>query len=156
MMPLSPRFVRKSDAFQSHLGKELRQTPPAGHSLALRPAGSTQASCLPKDLYPRVRFTVPISDQDPEYPPGCISSSSLVWITPQWYHCKNIHPVYFHSHVFLVQNILYRLARTGILSTGSPMFLSILLQPFLWLSLVTVCHPIYLIYHEYLLMVTPI
>jgi hypothetical protein len=79
VMPLSPRLGRKSDHFQSHFARDLAQTLPVGHHL--QPSGATMRSTspyLPRDLYPRVRFTVPLDPDESDFPPGTISSSSLV------------------------------------------------------------------------------
>lgn len=80
---MSPRTARRSDHFQSHFARDLAQTLPGttttitttstnGYSNGTGGGGSSSSVS-----YPRVRFAVP-NDHDSLFPPGTISSSSLV------------------------------------------------------------------------------
>lgn len=71
---MSPRTVRRStEHFQSHFARDLAQTLP-GSTNGYVPASSNGAV----HVFPRVRFAVP-NEHETLFPPGTISSSSLVW-----------------------------------------------------------------------------
>lgn len=66
----SPRSSRRSDHFQSHFARDLAQTLPVAATTNGYQNGGSGAA------YPRVRFAIP--ERENHFPPGTISSSSLV------------------------------------------------------------------------------
>lgn len=85
---MSPRTARRcpanGDAFQAQFTRDLAQNLPApgntcytnGYSNGgYTNGGGTNGGAA---NYPRVRFAVPNSDHETHFPPGTISSSSLV------------------------------------------------------------------------------
>lgn len=66
----SPRSTRRSEHFQSHFARDLAQTLPMTNSNGYQNGGNGVVA------YPRVRFAVP--EHENHFPPGTISSSSLV------------------------------------------------------------------------------
>lgn len=69
---MSPRSIRRSELFQSHFARDLAQTLPS------HPTGTSATSNGVGPAYPRVRFAVPNEHESLLFPPGTISSSSLV------------------------------------------------------------------------------
>ena len=87
---MSPRAARRcpanGDAFQTHFTRDLAQNLPAsgntcytnGYSSGSYTNGSGGSTNGGPVNYPRVRFAVPNSEHEACFPPGTISSSSLV------------------------------------------------------------------------------
>lgn len=67
---MSPRSSRRCEPFQSHFARDLAQTLPITNNSNGYQNGSGVVA------YPRVRFAVP--EHEAHFPPGTISSSSLV------------------------------------------------------------------------------
>ena len=67
----SPRPTRRSEHFQSHFARDLAQTLPMTNTIS---NGYQNGNGVV--AYPRVRFAVP--EREAHFPPGTISSSSLV------------------------------------------------------------------------------
>jgi hypothetical protein len=79
---ISPRSTRRMEHFQSHFARDLAQTLPAmtnGSSSSNGYYHHHQNGNANNGVvaYPRVRFAVPDHEQS-HFPPGTISSSSLV------------------------------------------------------------------------------
>jgi hypothetical protein len=85
---MSPQSSRRMEHFQSHFARDLAQTLPAmtnGSSSVITTTNgyyhhhqNGNSNGVGVVAYPRVRFAVPEHEQS-HFPPGTISSSSLVW-----------------------------------------------------------------------------